>query len=133
METENPEAEPARAPAKIVKRYANRKLYDTSESRYVTLEEIGEMVKQGLEVQVIDNRSKGDLTAVTLAQIIFEEEKKRNRMPLELLRDIIRNGGGATGGFQRDAQSRGSQASNGEPSEHGPSFDGMTPSEDEPR
>jgi polyhydroxyalkanoate synthesis repressor PhaR len=109
MVTEIPEnpAEPAPAPAKVIKRYANRKLYDTGESRYVTLEEIAEMVKQGLEVQIIDNRSKGDLTAVTLAQIIFEEEKKRNRMPLDVLRDIIRNGGETISGFiQREVQPR---------------------------
>ena len=64
------------ADPKIIKRYTNRKLYDTVESRYVTLDEIGEMVKRGVEVQIVDNRSKGDLTSVTLAQIIFEEEKK---------------------------------------------------------
>jgi polyhydroxyalkanoate synthesis repressor PhaR len=110
METvtpENPEAEAVHAPAKVIKRYANRKLYDTGDSRYVTLEEIGEMVKQGLEVAVVDNRSKRDLTAVTLAQIIFEEEKKRNRMPLAMLRDIIRNGGETISGFiQREVQPR---------------------------
>lgn len=54
---------------KVIKRYTNRKLYDTVESRYVTLEEIGEMVKAGAEVRIIDNRTKEDLTSVTLAQI----------------------------------------------------------------
>jgi polyhydroxyalkanoate synthesis repressor PhaR len=80
-------------PAKIIKRYTNRKLYDTVESRYVTLDEIAEMVKAGSEVQIVDNRTKEDLTSVTLAQIIFEEEKKTSRMPLAMLRDIIRTGG----------------------------------------
>lgn len=82
----------ARAP-KIIKRYTNRKLYDTVESRYVTLDEIAEMVKAGAEVQILDNRSKEDLTSVTLAQIIFEEEKKTSKMPLSMLREIIRTGG----------------------------------------
>jgi len=84
---------------KVIKRYTNRKLYDTVESRYVTLDEIAEMVKQGVEVQIIDNRSKEDLTSVTLAQIVFEEEKKKNQMPLAVLREIIRRPGDALSGF----------------------------------
>jgi polyhydroxyalkanoate synthesis repressor PhaR len=87
------EAEPAGREPKIIKRYTNRKLYDTVESRYVTLDEIAEMVKQGVEVKIIDNRSKEDLTSVTLAQIVFEEEKKKNQMPLSVLREIIRQPG----------------------------------------
>jgi polyhydroxyalkanoate synthesis repressor PhaR len=78
---------------RLIKRYANRKLYDTTSSRYVTLEEIGEMVKGGADVKIVDNRNQEDLTAVTLAQIIFEAEKRRSRMPLLLLTDIIRHGG----------------------------------------
>jgi polyhydroxyalkanoate synthesis repressor PhaR len=76
---------------KVIKRYTNRKLYDTLESRYVTLDEIAAMVKQGVEVKIVDNRTKEDLTSVTLAQIVFEEEKKKNTMPLSVLRGIIRN------------------------------------------
>lgn len=86
------EAEAAREP-KVIKRYTNRKLYDTVESRYVTLDEIAEMVKQGAEVKIIDNRTKEDLTNVTLAQIVFEEEKKQKQMPLSVLREIIRQPG----------------------------------------
>ena len=78
---------------KVIKRYTNRKLYDTVESRYVTLDEIAEMIKAGAEVKIIDNRTKEDLTSVTLAQIIFEEEKKTSKMSLETLRDLIRHGG----------------------------------------
>jgi polyhydroxyalkanoate synthesis repressor PhaR len=92
---QTPSAEPA-APArepKVIKRYTNRKLYDTVESRYVTLDEIAEMIKAGAEVKIIDNRTKDDLTSVTLAQIIFEEEKKTSKMSLETLRDLIRYGG----------------------------------------
>lgn len=84
---------------KVIKRYTNRKLYDTVESRYVTLDEIAQMIKGGAEVKIIDNRSKEDLTSVTLAQIIFEEEKKRSQMPLGVLREIIRHGGEAVAGF----------------------------------
>ena len=78
---------------KVIKRYTNRKLYDTVESRYVTLDEIGQMIKAGAEVKIIDNRTKDDLTSVTLAQIIFEEEKKTSKMSLDTLRDLIRHGG----------------------------------------
>ena len=84
---------------KVIKRYTNRKLYDTVESRYVTLDEIAHMIKGGAEVKIIDNRTKEDLTSVTLAQIIFEEEKKRSQMPLGVLREIIRHCGEAVEGF----------------------------------
>jgi polyhydroxyalkanoate synthesis repressor PhaR len=84
---------------KVIKRYTNRKLYDTVESRYVTLDEIALMIKEGVEVRIVDNRTKEDLTSVTLAQIIFEEEKKRNRMPLTVLREIIRHPGESLTGF----------------------------------
>jgi len=93
----SPQAE--RKEPKVIKRYTNRKLYDTVESRYVTLDEIAHMIKGGAEVKIIDNRSKEDLTSVTLAQIIFEEEKKRSQMPLGVLREIIRHGGEAVAGF----------------------------------
>jgi polyhydroxyalkanoate synthesis repressor PhaR len=87
---------------KVIKRYTNRKLYDTVESRYVTLDEIAQMIKAGAEVKIIDNKSKEDLTSVTLAQIIFEEEKKRSQMPLGVLREIIRHGGEAVAGFYQE-------------------------------
>ena len=94
--------EGSRSEPKVIKRYTNRKLYDTVESRYVTLDEIAQMIKGGAEVKIIDNRSKEDLTSVTLAQIIFEEEKKRSHMPLGFLREIIRNGGDAVTGFYQE-------------------------------
>ncbi len=83
---------------RIIKRYPNRKLYDVEESCYVTLEEIADLVRQGDEVRVFDNRTHEDLTSVTLAQIIFEEEKKRSQMPLGLLLSMIRNRGVQLGG-----------------------------------
>ena len=87
---------------KIVKRYANRKLYDTERSCYVTLDDISLMIRSGEDVKVIDNKSGEDLTSVTLAQIIFETEKKHHFMPLNLLRGLIQNSGGAIGEFARE-------------------------------
>ncbi len=81
------------AEPRVVKRYANRKLYDTQRSRYVTLDQIAEMIRAGEDVKIVDNNSKEDLTAITLAQIIFEEEKKASFLPLSALRNIIQNGG----------------------------------------
>lgn len=78
----------------LIKRYQNRKLYDTSSSSYVTLNDIEKMVREGKEVKVVDNRNREDLTTVTLAQIIFEQEKKtRSLLPLDALKQIIQNGG----------------------------------------
>lgn len=79
---------------KIIKRYANRKLYDTEQSSYVTLDEIAEMVREGEEIKIIDQKTSEDLTSVTLTQIIFEEEKRSKRiLPLSALRTIIQSGG----------------------------------------
>jgi len=79
---------------RVIKRYSNRKLYDTANSRYVTLDQIAVLVKAGEEVSIIDNTSKDDLTSVTLAQIILEEEKRRKSfLPLSALKSIIRSGG----------------------------------------
>ena len=76
----------------VIKRYQNRKLYDTAASRYVTLEDIAQMVKRGEEVRIVDNRTKKDLTGVTLAQILYEEEKsERSLLPLSTLKKIIAN------------------------------------------
>jgi len=77
-------------PRRVIKRYSNRKLYDTKDSRYVTLLQIAEMVRGGEEVQIIDNNTKDDLTEVTLAQIIYEEQKAQTRsVPLQTLKDLI--------------------------------------------
>ena len=78
---------------KIIKRYANRKLYDTEQSTYVTLDEIEQMVKNGEEIRIIDNASKADITHVTLAHIIFEQEKSSTgKLPVSALRGIIQSG-----------------------------------------
>jgi polyhydroxyalkanoate synthesis repressor PhaR len=78
---------------RLIKRYGNRKLYDTRASRYVTLDNIAELVRAGDDLRIIDNDTGEDLTAVTFAQIIFEESKQKNGMPgVPLLRRIIQQG-----------------------------------------
>ena len=79
-------------PRRVIKRYSNRKLYDTKDSRYVTLLQIAEMVRTSEEVQIIDNNTKEDLTEVTLAQIIYEEQKQKassRNVPLQTLKELI--------------------------------------------
>src|SRR3954447_15072029 len=94
------------AETRIIKRYANRKLYDTEHSRYVTLDQISEMIRNGDDVKIVDNKTKEDLTTVTLAQIIFEEEKKqRSFLPLAAMRNIIQSGGEWFAEAQRRVQS----------------------------
>ena len=75
----------------VIKRYQNRKLYDTRHSCYVTLDDIAQMIKQGEEIRVIDNRTKSDITSVTFAQIIFEEEKKKSVLPIAAFKKIIQS------------------------------------------
>lgn len=78
---------------RLIKRYGNRKLYDTLESRYITLEEIARLVRGGSDVKVIDNENGDDLTTITFAQIILEEEKRRSSLlSLGLLRELIQHG-----------------------------------------
>ena len=96
-----------RPTGRIIKRYANRKLYDTEHSRYVTLDQISEMIRNGDDVKIVDNKTKEDLTTVTLAQIIFEEEKKqRSFLPLGAMRNIIQNGSEWFAEAQRRVQDR---------------------------
>jgi|ERR1017187_1204661 polyhydroxyalkanoate synthesis repressor PhaR len=77
---------------RTIKRYANRKLYDCQESHYVTLDKIAGITRQGEDFQVLDNVTGRDLTTATLAQIIFEEEKRVPRIPVAGLVGIIRTG-----------------------------------------
>jgi polyhydroxyalkanoate synthesis repressor PhaR len=78
-----------------IKRYPNRKLYDTEAKRYVTLDDITSMIRDGRDVQVIDYESGDDLTTLTLTQIILEQEKKSDDgfLPRSLLTSLIRTGG----------------------------------------
>jgi polyhydroxyalkanoate synthesis repressor PhaR len=85
---------------KIIKRYQNRKLYDTHESSYVTLDEIAKMIKGGEDLRVIDNKTKNDITSATLTQLLYESERKAKTQPsVELLKEIIRHGDGSFSGF----------------------------------
>lgn len=78
---------------RVIKRYQNRKLYDTRESRYVTLDDITKMIRDGEEVAVLDKRTGHDLTSLTLAQIILEQQKKSSEfLPLGSLRRLIQSG-----------------------------------------
>ena len=74
----------------VIKRYANRRLYDTAASRYVNLDDIAALVREGKDVKVVDAKSGLDITRVTLTQIITEDARdKPTGLPLELLRQLI--------------------------------------------
>jgi len=78
---------------RLIKRYESRKLYDTEESRYVSLEDIANWVRTGQEVKVVDNGTSEDVTAQTLTQIILDEGKKgTSLLPSELLHELVRVG-----------------------------------------
>jgi polyhydroxyalkanoate synthesis repressor PhaR len=78
----------------IIKRYQNRKLYNTRSKRYITLEEIENLIKNEEEIKVIDNKTGNDITAVTLSQIIFELEKNHTGfLPMRLLLSLVQSGG----------------------------------------
>lgn len=73
-----------------IKKYPNRRLYNTAESRYITLEDLAALVRSGVKMRVIDARSGNDLTRTTLAQIIFDNEcKQSSLLPTEFLRQLI--------------------------------------------
>jgi polyhydroxyalkanoate synthesis repressor PhaR len=74
----------------VIKKYENRRLYDTAASRYVNLEDVARMVRDGVDVEVVDARSGEDLTRVILTQVIMEDAKGRESgLPLDLLRKLI--------------------------------------------
>ncbi len=78
---------------RIIKRYENRKLYDTEDRRYIALMDIARLIRQGIDVKVIDNKTGDDLTAQTLTQVILEEGKQgRPLLSKEALHSIIRFG-----------------------------------------
>ena len=77
----------------LIKRYANRKLYDQGRSRYVTLEELEELIRQGREIRVVDAVSGEDLTGQTLAQIILDTARgRRSALPVAFLHQLIQHG-----------------------------------------
>jgi len=83
----------------VVKKYGNRRLYDTEASRYVTLEEVASRVRRGEDVEVVDARTGKDLTQITLAQIILESRGAARLLPVPLLKQLIRMGDDALAEF----------------------------------
>ena len=78
----------------VIKRYPNRKLYDTEAKGYITLEQIGELIRDGQDIQVVDHATGEDLTALTLTQVILEQERKRSgSLPQTVLTGLIQAGG----------------------------------------
>ena len=92
---------------RIIKRYQNRKLYDTFQSCYVTLEEIAQIVREGNEIQVIDNKTKNDITYMTQIQLLFDQEKKSLKPgDTELLKRVIRSEEGTLTGYIRGLEAK---------------------------
>jgi len=84
----------------VIKKYANRRLYNTASSSYVTLEHLSEMVKQGVDFVVYDAKTNEDITRTVLTQIIFEEESRgENLLPIQFLRQLIGFYGNSMQGF----------------------------------
>ena len=79
---------------RVIKRYANRKLYDTERSRYITLQDVAELVRDGVDIQIVDNDNDEDITGLTLAQILLDSEKRKQRtLPLHALKHMLQSGG----------------------------------------
>lgn len=90
---------------RIIKRYQNRKLYDTHQSCYVTLEEIAQIIREGHEIQVIDNKTKNDITYTTQIQLLFDQERKSTKAgDTELLKRVIRSEEGTFTGYIRSME-----------------------------
>ena len=79
----------------LIKRYANRKLYNTDTSRYITLKGIAELIERGEEVRVIDNETGEDITSVALSQILVDNERNQRAVPRTLLSDLVQKSGDA--------------------------------------
>jgi polyhydroxyalkanoate synthesis repressor PhaR len=91
----------------LIKRYTNRKLYDTTQHAYVTLEDIAEYVINGVDIQVIDNKTKNDITSVTLLQALVEREKRLVRpSDTELLKRILSSREGNLLGYIKSLEVR---------------------------
>ena len=83
-----------------LKKYANRRLYDTEKSTYVTLNQVADLIRKGRQVEVIDAKTKEDVTAFILTQIILEEAKNKNfLLPIPVLHLIIKYGDNILGDF----------------------------------
>ena len=85
----------------LIKRYANRKLYNTETSRYITLKGIAELLEEDQEVRVIDNETGEDITSVTLSQILVDTERANRAVPGNLVSELFQKGGDALYGALR--------------------------------
>ncbi len=86
----------------VIKRYPNRKLYDTEAKRYVTLGEIADLIRSGQDIQVLDYESGQDLTTLILSQVILEQERRQSGfLPRSILSELVRAGGSRVGKIQR--------------------------------
>ena len=86
----------------LIKRYANRKLYNTQTSRYITLKGIAELIEADQEVRVIDNETGDDITSVALSQILVDSERSNSTVPNSLFSQLMERGGDVLyGAFQR--------------------------------
>ena len=92
---------------RLIKRYGSRKLYDTEESRYVSLDELAGWIRSGQQIRVIDNKTSDDVTSQTLTQIISEEGRKgTSLLPNEMLHELIRIGEQAVSNGVEQLQTR---------------------------
>ncbi len=89
----------AAQPPILIKKYGNRRLYDTADSRYITLEELSDRIQGGADVRVVDVKSGEDLTQATLTQIIIEGRGANKLLPVHLLTQLIRLGDDALAEF----------------------------------
>ncbi|MCB0007223.1 MAG: hypothetical protein KDE04_12235 [Anaerolineales bacterium] len=90
----------------VIKRYPNRKLYDTEAKKYITLDGIAQLIRDGQEVQILDHSTGEDLTTLTLTQIIFEQEKKKSGfLPRPVLTGLIQAGGDTLSSLRRNLMS----------------------------
>lgn len=88
---------------RVIRKYKNRKLYDTTTSRYVTLGEIAQLIKQGVEMQVKNYENDDDLTGIVLTEILYEQEKENDRVvPLSTLMHLIRSKGPSPFAFMQE-------------------------------
>jgi polyhydroxyalkanoate synthesis repressor PhaR len=95
-----PEEEPIVEQVKIFKKYANRRLYDTEQSKYVTINEVADFIKAGRQVQVLDAKTNEDVTAFILTQVVLEAARRQNvLLPVPVLELVIRYGDNLLGEF----------------------------------
>lgn len=90
----------------VIKRYPNRKLYDTEQKQYITLDGIAMLIREGQDVTVIDHATGEDLTALTLSQVVYEQQKKHSGyLPYSVLTGLIQAGGETLGTLRRSLSS----------------------------